>query len=345
MFRSELTSDTAIAEAELAQAMPPILVAETPFSPDRAAALDALRRVLSSSEFQTSQQLSAFLTFSVGRTLEGRGASLKAYTVATEVFRRGQDFDPQIDPIVRVEATRLRRALERFYGGVGADAPLRIVLPRGTYAVSFETPAKSETRIDAECVGGSDREGSGLRSISFGRLRLDERSPVMWSSIGAVVFGLSLWLASPVQTQRSDTAFLAASPVLASLEPAASTAVAVVTGEDVQLGLLAEDLRDALAAMRHFEVSAQADARRAETADGLLVAVRRVPAAEGDRIVVRLVGARDGVILWSSSFGTESLLERREAAVRAIADAIALHENAKRARQRAARPEAARSPG
>jgi hypothetical protein len=97
--------------------------------------LGALRQVLLSTEFKTAPQLAAFLTFSVTRTLEGRGALLKAYTVATEVLGRHADFDPQSDPIVRVEATRLRRALDRYYLAEGRDDPIRITMPRGGYSI------------------------------------------------------------------------------------------------------------------------------------------------------------------------------------------------------------------
>ena len=95
----------------------------------------ALRQVLLSAEFKTAPQLAAFLTFSVSRTLEGRGQLLKAYTVATEVLGRHADFDPQTDPIVRVEATRLRRALDRYYLAEGRDDPVRITMPRGGYSI------------------------------------------------------------------------------------------------------------------------------------------------------------------------------------------------------------------
>lgn len=60
---------------------------------------------------------------------------LKAYTVATEVLGRNADFDPQTDPIVRVEATRLRRALDRYYLAEGRDDPVRITMPRGGYSI------------------------------------------------------------------------------------------------------------------------------------------------------------------------------------------------------------------
>src|SRR5689334_22189336 len=75
----------------------------------------ALARILASESFRTSPQLGAFLRFVVEAALGGRAASLKGYTIGVEALGRDTGFDPQLDPIVRVEATRLRRALERYY--------------------------------------------------------------------------------------------------------------------------------------------------------------------------------------------------------------------------------------
>ncbi len=105
--------------------------------PDPEAVQQALMQILASSEFRASPRLSAFLTFCVGRSVEGKADTLKAYTIATQVFMRPDHFDPQADPIVRVEATRLRRAMQRYYGQEGADDPLHLHMERGQYGVSF----------------------------------------------------------------------------------------------------------------------------------------------------------------------------------------------------------------
>lgn len=104
---------------------------------DRRESLEALERILRSSEFVASPHLAAFITYSVNETLAGRASSIKAYSVATAVLGRPPSFDPQADPIVRVEATRLRRALERYYAGIGSRDPVRISMPRGGYQVAF----------------------------------------------------------------------------------------------------------------------------------------------------------------------------------------------------------------
>src|SRR5271165_2253233 len=92
-----------------------------------------LDRMVLSDVLRGSAQLVAFLRFVVEATLHGKQDRIKAYTIGVEVFRRHTKFDPQIDPIVRVEATRLRRTIERYYAGPGADDPIVIELPRGSY--------------------------------------------------------------------------------------------------------------------------------------------------------------------------------------------------------------------
>ena len=121
----------------------------------------ALNKIVASDEFATSPQLTAFLTFSVNQTLDGQGPALKAYTIATEVLGRPSAFDPQNDPIVRVEATRLRRAIDRYYATQGTDDQLRITMPKGGYSVSFEAHDAEQARTNS--VGPfarSDRESN-----------------------------------------------------------------------------------------------------------------------------------------------------------------------------------------
>jgi tetratricopeptide (TPR) repeat protein len=92
-----------------------------------------VERMTASDVFAKSPQLSAFLVFIAEAVVRGKGERLKGYTIGVEVLRRDISFDPQIDPIVRVEATRLRRAIERYYAGPGTADDIVIDLPRGGY--------------------------------------------------------------------------------------------------------------------------------------------------------------------------------------------------------------------
>ncbi len=97
----------------------------------------ALARITGSEVFRRSPKMSSFLTLVVLRTLEGRSAEIKGYTIAVDALGRAADFDPQADPIVRVEAQRLRRALERYYTTDGAADPVEIRIPNGSYVPLF----------------------------------------------------------------------------------------------------------------------------------------------------------------------------------------------------------------
>ncbi|MCP3419043.1 hypothetical protein NLM16_33535 [Bradyrhizobium brasilense] len=97
-----------------------------------------LDRILSSPHFQASERRQAFLRFIVDETLAGRAESLKGYTIALAVFRRDHSFDPQADPVVRLEARRLRRDLDSYYVDSGRDDPVRITIPKGSYVPHFE---------------------------------------------------------------------------------------------------------------------------------------------------------------------------------------------------------------
>lgn len=102
----------------------------------------ALDRVLAAPEFLNATRLSRFLRYAVEKTLAGGGSELKEYLLGVEVFDRGQDFDPRMDPIVRVEAGRLRSKLQEYYEGGGQGDSVRIVFRKGSYAPTFEaTPA------------------------------------------------------------------------------------------------------------------------------------------------------------------------------------------------------------
>lgn len=100
-----------------------------------------LRRILESSVFSLAGRLRRFLEYVVRKSLCGETNELKEYTIGLEVFDRGLDFDPRLDPIVRVEAGRLRQKLKRYYESTGLGSPLRISLPKGAYVPTIEYQA------------------------------------------------------------------------------------------------------------------------------------------------------------------------------------------------------------
>ena len=113
-----------------------------------------LARILASPAFDASERNRQFLSYVVDEALAGRADRIKAYTVATEVFGRDPKFDPQLDSIVRIEAGRLRRSLERYYLTDGRTSCLRIDIPRGGYAPIFTDAAPVAL---PRAIGGAPR--------------------------------------------------------------------------------------------------------------------------------------------------------------------------------------------
>ena len=98
-----------------------------------------LDRILSSGTFRQTARLKRFLTFVVHEALGGRADELKEYVIGVQVFDREASFDPRTDPIVRVQARRLRSRLAKYYGDEGHDDDLLIDLPKGRYAPAFRS--------------------------------------------------------------------------------------------------------------------------------------------------------------------------------------------------------------
>ena len=110
-----------------------------------------LERILGSAAFRPVGRLKRFLSFIVTEALDGRGDQLKEYVIGVQVFDRESSFDPRADPIVRVQARRLRARLVRYYREEGGNDTIIIELPKGGYA-----PA----------VKQRDTSGTGRRSIA-----------------------------------------------------------------------------------------------------------------------------------------------------------------------------------
>jgi eukaryotic-like serine/threonine-protein kinase len=133
-----------------------------------AAVRDQLQRIVNSPGFLHSERLRRFLTHCVDATLTGRLEDLKEYTIGRSAFDRPKHYNPAEDPIVRVEARRLRKKLEEYYQTHTGD-PVVIELPKGGYLPIFE----------------------------FRPERVARNPKLAWFAIGAVLCGLAaaaIWL-------------------------------------------------------------------------------------------------------------------------------------------------------
>ena len=97
-----------------------------------------IEKLTNSSVLHGSESLCRLLRYIARHALDHPGAPLKEYQIATEVFGRQDDFDPQVDSMVRVQAGRLRAKLAEYYASdASADDAVWVEMPKGTYVLSF----------------------------------------------------------------------------------------------------------------------------------------------------------------------------------------------------------------
>jgi TolB-like protein len=269
-----------------------------------------LERMTASDDFIRSPQLGAFLRFVVESVLQGKSDRIKAYTIGVDVLRRDAKFDPQLDPIVRVEATRLRRTIDRYYAGLGADDAIRIDLPRGSYIPTFSR------RL---AFPGVTAHSSTLDR--FWSIRLLLVAAVALIVIVAVV-ALSQRRA-PAPAPNVATAPSGATPTAAAtLPPGNGLPVLMmppfaVSGTPGPHSIAARSLQETLSnAFTHFDlVNVQLEAADHQAAAGNETPPAREASADyrfsgfveyaddgAARLLFRLIDLTDGSIVWSRVF-------------------------------------------
>lgn len=148
---------------------------------DAEAARAQLGNILGSSTFASLTKSRRFLAYVVEETLAGNGRKLKQYNIAMAALGRDASFDPELDPVVRLEAGKLRKALDSYYLKEGASDLLRIAIPKGGYIPSFTiaelapvvvSPAPARPVLDQRrllvVTPAGAFEGEDCRPISVG---------------------------------------------------------------------------------------------------------------------------------------------------------------------------------
>ena len=105
--------------------------------PNETEARREIEHVLSSSVFRGSKRCHDFTNYVCAKTLQGASGTLKERTIAIDVFGRRTNEAVGDDNIVRVGAREVRKRLALYYAGEGAEDPVRIELPTGTYVPVF----------------------------------------------------------------------------------------------------------------------------------------------------------------------------------------------------------------
>ena len=145
-------------------------------SPDEVyAELDALMR---SPVFNRSEKLQRFLRFVCEKTIRGGGQQINEYLIGSEVFRRGSDYNPSEDSIVRRHAHAMRQKLQEYYATEGADHAIRIEMPVGHYVPVF----RRKEELPPEPAPGS-APALPVRAQSW-------RRRLRWGVFGVAIFAL-----------------------------------------------------------------------------------------------------------------------------------------------------------
>ena len=289
-----------------------------------------LALVLASQTFHSAKAHKRFLQYVVEHTLEGTAHEVKEYTLGVDVFQRGATFDPRLDPIVRVEARKLRNRLTKYYESEAEQDHIRIELPTGSYVPTFRKEGNGLEFSDA----GKTSAGDPAPAAPEGANELDGSVPITsppagarwnkiirkkigweeieWKKIG-IVGALALLAAIGVMSGlaiRKDSAPADLSPSIAVL-PFQNLGDA--KDESFSDGLAAE-LIDSLGTVRGLHVVARTSAFqfRSKTLDireiGKKLNVRTV--LEGSvrkygnrlRITAELDDTSNGYRVWSNSY-------------------------------------------
>lgn len=127
-----------------------------------------LQRIVSSRFFAASPRLIAFLRHVVEKSHAGQTESLKEYVIGVEVFERGENFDPRMDNIVRIQAAKLRSKLVEYYAADGQSDSIIIEIPKGGYAAEL----RSRT-IAVSAASAPDASRSRIAVLPFVNMSSD----------------------------------------------------------------------------------------------------------------------------------------------------------------------------
>ncbi|MGF7213131.1 TolB-like protein/tetratricopeptide (TPR) repeat protein [Skermanella aerolata] len=258
-----------------------------------------LDRIVHNQQFERADRSKAILSFVVAEMLAGRSDRIKAYTIATLVLNRDADFDPQVNPIVRMEAGQLRRRLDRYYATDGAEDDLVIAVPKGGYVPSF-----SRRKLKSNDVPNGKMTPSGQPGV-----------PALWRRIGARLFpdgstrlaGIGILAAVPAavvamlmingpartaETWSSDIPRILVVPFL-STDRTAEADIAAGLHEEIKHYLLRYDM---------VQLAADTQAGNSVQPGSYLVLSGTVRSSEGrTRVAIRLANPVTDTLAWSDA--------------------------------------------
>jgi TolB-like protein/Tfp pilus assembly protein PilF len=279
----------------------------SPLPDSRAAAVrEQLDRLLSDSAFSGANRRSRLLRYLVEQSLDDRPETLKESVIATEVFDRTPDYDPQIDSVVRVEVGRLRARLAEYYDKAGSGEPVRIEIPRGGYRPLFvfresaAEPGVPVTDVEPDPQPSHPNPAQGARSRN-------------WKTAAAATIAvLAILTAFAVWRLRISSRPTPATPASIAVLPFLNLGA---DASDEYLGDgISEELTETLAEFSELRVVARTSAfqykrKNADVRDiginlkaGALIEGSVARRGGQFHVIAQLIRSSDGYHLWSHTY-------------------------------------------
>lgn len=256
-----------------------------------------VEKICRSRGFAHSERLSGFLRFTVDHALLGEPEQLKEYSVGVQVCHRKDTYDPRIDPIVRVEARRLRARLADYYAGEGHDDPIVIEFTKGGYVPTFRRPEAKRSEAPGDVAATASPTSRSRRRWLLSLIPAFAIAALLWIFAGRTV--------TPVPAPAAPSPSVALLPV-------------VSLGESDQNGYfaqgLSEELISALTKTHEIRVVAPSSLFEVKRMTAELQGVRQNlevdtvlqssvrTAGERVRVTAHLTRAADGSSIWAETY-------------------------------------------
>jgi len=270
--------------------------------PTAAEVTAALERILRSRCFAHASRASDFLRFVVDKTLAGEGARLKGYTIAIHVFGRPADFDAKTDPLVRVEALRLRQRLTEYYAGEGSGERVRLEMPRGGYVMKASYAWAEPQRVEIE---QPTPPGNGVAAL-WTRARLAAvAAAALLVSVGTVPMQQQAPVVDPTTAAAMAALSHRTQITVVPLENLSTSAkfdrLAAALTEEIMLRLDGLDLYVIATHAKYRQPGKVLDGVQREEHSYVLTGSVR-DNADGARITLRIIEAQTGAQIWTEAY-------------------------------------------
>jgi TolB-like protein/tetratricopeptide (TPR) repeat protein len=286
---------------------------------------EQLKRILNSPEFPHTGRGAAFLTYVIDEALAGRSERIKGYSIAIEVFKRSEGFS-QDDPVVRIEAGKMRRILERYYLVAGQSDPVRIDIPKGGYVPAFSWNCP----LDGPAAAANDL----IKPVDETAPRFLGRKARSWLGVVAILCGTVTATAVITDRLSSNSSIARQAPHGPSLVIAPFANLGEGPNAEFYTVGLSEELITALPRFKEIKVfgretskslSPEVDSSeiRDELGARFLLAGGVRVSGNMVRVTARLLDTETGGILWSQIYDDEILAGRQFSIQSDIANKVA----------------------